>query len=133
FKLGALAWGIAAAMAFPVGAAAADDNNSADCIQQATGITLGSDQCHQSNTATNTQTTTTTGGPGGTAEGGISGPSEATGDGAQADSTGGDAKANGGDAEAKVNLDSDQGNQISGRDSVSDPGDGSNGSNNSTV
>ena len=69
FKLGALAWGIAAAMAFPAGAGAAD-NNSADCIQQATGNTTAADQCHQTNSAENTQSTTTTGGFGGTADGG---------------------------------------------------------------
>src|SRR3954463_288771 len=132
FRLGALAWGVAVAMAFPAGAAAAD-NNSADCIQQASLNTQAADQCHQDNTATNTQTTTTTGGSGGVAAGGDSGPSEAVGDYAQADSSGGNAAANGGDVEAKVNLDSEQANQISGRDSA-DPGtDGSNGGNNSTV
>src|SRR3954470_9637495 len=112
FRLGALAWGVAVAMAFPAGAAAAD-NNSADCIQQASLNTQASDQCHQDNTASNTQTTTTTGGSGGTATGGVSGPSLAIGDGAEASSEGGDASANGGDAEAKVELENEQSNAIS--------------------
>jgi hypothetical protein len=119
FKLGALAWGIAAVMAFPAGATA-DDTNSADCIQQTTANTAAADQCHQSDTALNTQTTTTTGGNGGTATGGNSGPSLAIGDGAHANSEGGSASANGGDAESHSSLSNRQSNQISGRDSLGD-------------
>lgn len=125
-KLGALAWGIAAAMAFPAGAAAdppgtqvpsGGNNNAAVCNQLATGSTLGATQCRQDNTATNTQTTTTTGGNGGSATGGNAGPTQVTGTGSQAGSTGGSAYANGGDAESHSSLDSSQSNQISGRDS----------------
>jgi hypothetical protein len=116
FKLGALAWGIALAVAFPAGASAAD-NSAADCIQQATIDATAPDQCHQENTATNTQLTTTVGGAGGTATGGVSGPSLAVGDGAEASSEGGDASANGGDAEANVELENEQSNAISCRDS----------------
>jgi hypothetical protein len=125
-KLGALAWGIAAALAFPAGAAAATvgtvelppaDNNAAVCNQLATGNTGGAFQCGQNNTATNAQTTTTTGGNGGTATGGNGGPVQVVGNHSKAGSYGGDAKANGGDAESHTRLDSDQANQISGRDS----------------
>src|SRR5947207_6121 len=126
FKLGALAWGIAAGLAFPAGAAAARvgtvelppaDNNAAVCNQLATGDTSGAFQCGQNNTATNTQTTTTTGGNGGTATGGNGGPVQVVGNHSKAGSYGGDAKANGGDAESHSRLDSGQSNQISGRDS----------------
>src|SRR5215207_6430241 len=132
FKLGDLAWGIAAAMSFPAGASAVE-NSAAECIQQATVDTTASDQCRQENTATNTQDTTTTGGPGGSATGGTSGPSEAVGDGAEASSEGGEANANGGDAEANVELENEQSNAISGLDSGGDPGTNGSGSNNSTV
>src|SRR5436190_312458 len=131
FKLGALAWGIAAALAFPAGAAAARvgtvelppaDNNAAVCNQLATGNTGGAFQCGQNNTASNTQTTTTTGGNGGTATGGNGGPVQVVGNHSKAGSYGGDAYANGGDAESHCSLDNDQSNQISGRDSSgSDP------------
>jgi hypothetical protein len=127
FKLGALAWGIAAAMAFPAGAAAsnnagtlvlpAGNNNAAVCNQLATGNTNAANQCRQENTATNTQTTTTTGGNGGTATGGNAGPTQVVGNGSRAGSFGGHAYANGGDAESQSSLDSDQSNQTSGRDS----------------
>src|SRR2546430_481712 len=131
FKLGALAWGIAAALALPAGAAAARvgtvelppaDNNAAVCKQLATGNTAGADQCRQSNTATNTQTTSTTGGNGGSATGGYGGPAQVTGNDSEAYSSGGDAKANGGDAESHSSVENEQSNQISGRDSSgSDP------------
>ena len=126
-KLGALAWGIAAAMAFPAGAAAsnsagtlslpAGNNNSAVCNQLATGDTNAANQCRQENTATNTQTTTTTGGNGGSATGGNAGPVQVVGDGSEAGSFGGSAYANGGDAESESSLENEQSNQISGRDS----------------
>src|SRR5439155_1131019 len=95
-------------------------NNSAVCSQLATGNTAGADQCHQTNSASNTQVTTTTGGSGGEAFGGTSGPSLAVGDGANANSEGGDASANGGDAESTNVLSNRQSNQISGRDSIGD-------------
>src|SRR4051812_41632362 len=125
FKLGALAWGIAAAMAFPAGAGAdtvgtlipSVSNNAAVCNQLATGNTNGANQCRQDNTATNSQTTSTTGGNGGTATGGNAGPSQVGGNGSQAGSSGGSAYPNGGYAESDSSLDSDQSNQISGRDS----------------
>ena len=99
FKLGALAWGIAAATAFPAGAAAATNgagmltlptgnNNAAVCNQLATGNTNGAGQCRQENTATNTQTATATGGAGGSATGGNAGPSQVVGDGSQGSSYG---------------------------------------------
>src|SRR5262245_64506271 len=101
FRLGALAWGIAAAMAFPAGAAAADpgvtqvpsggDNNAAVCNQLATGNAAGANQCRQDNSASNSQTTTTTGGNGGSATGGNAGPTQVTGSGSSASSTGGSA------------------------------------------
>ena len=70
FKLGALAWGIAAALlAFPADGAAAD-NNSAVCNLLATGNAYAANQCRQENTATSTQTATATGGNGGTATAG---------------------------------------------------------------
>ena len=127
-KPGALAWGIVAAiaaMAFPAGAAAttvgtlipSGGNNSAVCKQLATGNTQGNDQCHQSNTANNTQTTTTTGGNGGSATGGNGGPVQVVGNGSEGSSYGGDAYANGGDAESWTSLLNEQSNQISGRDS----------------
>jgi hypothetical protein len=130
FKLGALAWGIAAAMAFPAGAAAsngagmltlpAGNNNSALCNQLATGNTNAVNQCRQENTATNTQTATATGGAGGSATGGNAGPVQVVGNGSRGGSYGGDAYANGGDAEAHNRLDNEQSNQISGRDSSSE-------------
>src|SRR5262245_20304416 len=108
FKLGVLAWGIAAAMAFPAGAAAVDgptaDNNSAVCNQLATGNTNGFNQCRQDNTATNTQTATATGGAGGAATGGNGGPVQVVGNHSQGGSYGGDAYANGGNAEASNDL-----------------------------
>src|SRR5262249_7118554 len=119
-KLGGLAWGIAAALAFPAGAAAANvgtveippaGNNAAVCNQLATGNTGGAFQCGQNNTATNTQTTTTTGGNGGTATGGNGGPVQVVGNHSKAGSYGGAAKANGGDAESHTRLESDQSNQ----------------------
>ena len=126
-KLGVLAWGIAAAMAFPAGAAASDspgmltlptgNNNSAACNQLATGNTNAANQCRQENTATNTQTATATGGAGGTATGGNAGPVQVVGNHSQGGSYGGDAYANGGDAEASNSLENEQSNQISGRDS----------------
>jgi hypothetical protein len=125
-KLGALAWGIAAALAFPAGAAAArvgtvelppPDNNAAVCNQLATGNTGGAFQCGQNNTATNTQTATATAGNGGTATGGNGGPVQVVGNHSKASSYGGDAYANGGDAEAHNSLTNEQSNQISGRDS----------------
>jgi hypothetical protein len=141
FKPGALAWGIAAAiaaMAFPAGAAASTagtlipsgNNNAAVCNQLATGSTYAANQCRQDNTATNTQTTSTTGGNGGTATGGNAGPTQVVGNGSQAGSFGGSAYANGGYAESHSSLDSDQSNQISGRDSSlgSDAGVGDNNS-----
>ncbi len=130
FKLGALAWGIAAAMAFPAGAAAASNaagtltlptgnNNSAVCNQLATGNTNAANQCRQENTATNTQSATATGGAGGSATGGNAGPVQVVGNGSQGGSYGGNAYANGGDAEASNSLENEQSNQISGRDSAS--------------
>jgi hypothetical protein len=128
FKLGALAWGIAAAIAFPAGAAASNSagmltvptgNNSAVCNQLATGNTNAANQCRQENTATNTQTATATGGAGGSATGGNAGPVQVVGNGSQGGSYGGDAYANGGDAEAHNSLENEQSNQISGRDSSS--------------
>jgi hypothetical protein len=131
FKLGALAWGIAAAMAFPAGAAASNaagmltlptGNNSAVCNQLATGNTNGANQCRQENTATNTQTATAPGGAGGTATGGNAGPVQVVGNSSQGASYGGDAYANGGDAEVYNNLENEQSNVLSGRDSqVSHP------------
>ena len=82
FKLGVLAWGIAAAMAFPAGAAALTlpaGNNSAVCNQLATANTNAANQCRQENTATNTQSATATGGAGGTATGGNAGPVQVVG------------------------------------------------------
>ena len=127
FKLGVLAWGIAAAMAFPAGAAASTSsglltlppgkNNSAVCNQLATGDTNGANQCRQENTATNTQTATATGGAGGAATGGYAGPSEVVKDDYQGGSYGGDAYANGGDAEVYNSLENEQSNLLSGRDS----------------
>src|SRR5919109_4928158 len=126
FKLGALAWGIAAALTFPAGAAAARvgmvelpqaDNNATVGNQLATGNSNGGFQCGQNNTAANTQTTSTTGGNGGTATGGNGGPVQVVGNHSKAGSYGGDAYANGGDAESDSSLDSEQSNQISGRDS----------------
>src|SRR2546426_42519 len=120
FKLGALAWGIAAALAFPAGAAAARvgtvelppaDNNAAVCNQRAPGNTAGTAQCRQSSAATNTQTTSTTGGNGGSATGGSGGPTQVTGNDSQAYSSGGDASANGGDAESHSSLENEQSNQ----------------------
>src|SRR5438045_3440083 len=131
FKLGALAWGIAAVVALPAGSAAAD-SNSADCTQQATGDTAALDQCYQTNSASNTQTTTTDGGYGGSASGGYSEPAEAAGSGTQASAQGGDAFASGGDAESKNKVGNDQSNQSAGRDSsLGDPD--SNGGNNAAV
>ena len=142
FKLGALAWGIAAAIAFPAGAAASNgagmltlptgNNNSAVCNQLATGDTNAANQCSQENTATNTQTATATGGAGGTATGGNAGPVQVVGNGSQGASYGGDAYANGGDAEASNSLENEQSNQISGRDS-SASGYGWDGFNNSAI
>jgi hypothetical protein len=127
FKLGVLAWGIAAAVAFPAGAAASDavgtmtlpagNNNSAACNQLATGDTNAANQCRQENTATNTQSATATGGAGGTATGGNAGPVQVVGNNSEGGSYGGDAWANGGDAEASNSLENEQSNQISGRDS----------------
>ena len=59
------------------------NNNSAICNQLATGNAFGDDQCHQSNTATNTQSATATGGAGGSATGGNAGPSQVVGDGSR--------------------------------------------------
>jgi hypothetical protein len=141
FKLGALAWGIAAAMAFPAGAAASNaagmltlptGNNSAVCNQLATGNTNGANQCRQENTATNTQTATATAGAGGSATGGNAGPVQAVGNGSRGGSYGGNAYANGGDAEAHNSLENEQSNQISGRDS-SGSGYGWDGFNNSAI
>ena len=142
-KLGALAWGIAAAMAFPAGAAAASNgagmltlptgnNNAAVCNQLATGNTNAADQCRQENTATNTQTATATAGAGGSATGGNAGPVQVVGNGSQGGSYGGNAYANGGDAEAHNSLENEQSNQISGRDSSSESYVGA-GNNNSDV
>ena len=128
-KLGVLAWGIAAAMAFPAGASAVP-NNSAACNQLATGNTNAANQCRQENTATNTQTATATGGAGGTATGGHAGPVQVVGNNSQGGSYGGNAYANGGEAEASNSLENEQSNQISGRDSSSESyvGEGSNNS-----
>ena len=132
FKLGALAWGIVAAlMAFPTNGVAAG-NNSAVCNLLATGNVYGADQCRQENTATNTQTATATAGNGGTATGGNAGPVQVVGDDAEGSSHGGNAYANGGDAEASNSLENEQSNQISGRDS-SESGSDADGSNNSAV
>ena len=139
FKLGALAWGIAAAMAFPAGAAASSasgmltlptGNNSAVCNQLATANTNAANQCRQENTATNTQSATATAGAGGTATGGNAGPVQVVGNGSQGGSYGGNAYANGGDAEAHNSLENEQSNQISGRDSSSESyvGEGNNNS-----
>ena len=139
FKLGALAWGIAAAMAFPAGAAASSasgiltlptGNNSAVCNQLATANTNAANQCRQENTATNTQSATATAGAGGTATGGNAGPVQVVGNGSQGGSYGGNANANGGDAEAHNSLENEQSNQISGRDSSSESyvGEGNNNS-----
>ena len=125
FKLGVLAWGIAAAMAFPAGAAASNSvltsppgtNNSAVCNQLATGNTNAAGQCRQENVATTTQTATATAGAGGTATGGNSGPVQVTGNGSRGGSYGGNAYANGGNAEAGNSNETEQSNQISGRDS----------------
>ncbi len=126
FKLGVLAWGIAAAMAFPAGAAASNSlltlppgNNSAVCNQLATGNTNAANQCRQENTATTTQSATATAGAGGTATGGNAGPVQTVGNGSQGGSYGGHAYANGGDAKAYNTNKSNQSNQISGRDSSS--------------
>ena len=133
FKLGALAWGIAAAlMAFPANGAAAD-NNSAVCNLLATGNVYASNQCRQENTVTSTQTATATGGNGGTATAGQAGPSQAVGEGAQGSSSGGSAYANGGSAEASNTSETEQSNQISGRDSSGSGGEGVSGNNNSDV
>src|SRR6185437_5939727 len=67
------------------------NNNSDVCKQLATGNTQGNDQCHQSNTATNTQTATATGGAGGRATGGNGGPVQVVGDDSRGSSVGGDA------------------------------------------
>ena len=92
-------------------------NNRSDvCKQLATLDAQGNDQCHQSNTATNTQTATATAGNGGTATGGNAGPSQG-GDAYEGGSYAGNAYANGGDAEAFNSLETRQSNQISGRDS----------------
>ena len=132
FKLGALAWGIVAAlMAFPTNGVAAG-NNSAVCNLLATGNVYGADQCRQENTATNTQTATATAGNGGTATGGNAGPVQVVGDDAEGSSHGGNAYANGGDAEASNSLENEQSNQISGRDS-SGSGYSWDGGNNSAV
>src|SRR4029453_9703153 len=123
FKLGALAWGIAAAMAFPAGAAASNGaglltlppgNNSAVCNQLATGNTNAANQCRQENTATSTQTATATGGAGGSATGGNSGPVQVVGNGSQGGSYGGHAYANGGEAEADKSVEKEQHNKIDG-------------------
>ena len=92
----------------------------------------GNDQCHQSNTATNTQSATATGGNGGTATGGNAGPVQVVGDDSEGSSYGGNAYANGGDAEASNSLENEQSNQISGRDSSGSGYDGE-GNNNSAV
>ena len=93
------------------------DNRSDVCKQLATLDAQGNDQCHQSNTTTNTQTATATGGNGGTATGGNGGPVQVVGDESEGGSYGGNAYANGGDAEASNSLENEQSNQISGRDS----------------
>ena len=104
-----------------------EGNNSSDvCKQLATANTQGNDQCHQSNTATNTQSATATGGAGGTATGGNAGPVQVVGDDSEGGSYGGNAYANGGDAEASNSLENEQSNQISGRDSSSESGEGNN-------
>ena len=138
----ALAWGIAAALAFPAGAAANNaagtltlptgNSNSAACNQLATGSTNAADQCRQENTATNTQSATATGGAGGTATGGNAGPVQVVGNDSEGGSYGGDAWANGGDAEASNTLENEQSNEISGRDSSSESYVGA-GNNNSDV
>jgi hypothetical protein len=109
-------------------------NNSAVCNLLATGNTYAVDQCRQENTATNTQSATATGGNGGTATGGNAGPVQVVGDGSEGSSYGGNAYANGGDAEASNSLETEQSNQISGRDSSGSGyvGDGNNHSGDAT-
>jgi hypothetical protein len=70
----------------------------------------------QDNTATNTQSTGTSGGGGGTATGGNAGPSHVAGAGSQGGSHGGSGFANGGNAESHSNLGNEQSNQASGHD-----------------
>jgi hypothetical protein len=106
-------------------------NNSAVCNLLATGNIWAANQCRQENTLTSTQNATATGGNGGTATGGNGGPVQVVGDNAEGSSYGGDAYANGGDAEASNSLESEQSNQISGRDSGS--GYDGEGNNNSAV
>ena len=93
------------------------NNNSAVCNQLATGDAQGDGQCHQSNTATSTQTATATGGNGGTATGGNAGPSQVAVTATRAARMAGNAYANGGNAESYNWLETTQSNQISGRDS----------------
>ena len=92
----------------------------------------GSATCNQQNSSTTTQNATANGGNGGYADG-MGGAAVAAGRGADADASGGDVSANGGDAKAANYADTDQSNQVSGRDSANDSRTGAGGDNWSAV